>query len=437
MYRYLLALAQLIFLLLPVSAEVRSLTILHTNDLHARLLPLEDGKGGFARLVTALRHERAVSPACLYLNAGDLVQGTPVSTIYKGLPVYEIANLFGIDAATLGNHEFDYGWEMIPKFIRTARYPIVAANVADAAGKLLTGRPYVILKAGGIRVAVIGALTTDMVNLSTPKTRGPWQTLPVVDTVRRYVREVRAQSDLIVLLAHLTAPEETEALQELKEIPVIVSGHVHKGLEAPVSHDGRVLVRVASCGVELGRLDLKVDTGTKSMVSWTHKRIPIDDSLAPAEDVARLVSHWETEVAKVVDSPIGEARREFSRPEVRKLMEQAMAEMMGTDFAWINAGGIRDVLPRGRLLARHVWNIMPFDNRVVTGKFKGRDLPRAVRAGRTIDPDREYTLAVTDFNVATQNSPAGMGSTGLVFPHEGPLLRDLFIDWIRKKRVLE
>ena len=436
MKRRLLLVVLLIFSSLA-SGEVRTLTILHSNDLHARLLPLEDGRGGFARLATAVRRERAGSSACLYLNAGDLVQGTPVSTIYKGLPVYEIANLFGIDAATLGNHEFDYGWQMIPKFLRAARYPIVAANVEDASGKRLTDHAYVILKAGGLRVAVIGALTTDMVNLSTPKTRGPWQTLPIVAAVRRQAREVRDQSDLIVLLAHLTLPEEAEALAELKEIPVIVTGHVHKGLEAPVSRDGRVLVRVASYGVELGRLDLKVDTSTKALVSWTHKKIPIDGSVAPAEDVAKVVAHWEAEVAKVVNGPIGEARREFTRPEVRHMMERAMTEVMGTDFAWLNAGGVRDALPKGRLLARHVWNIMPFDNVVVVGKFKGRDLPTAVKAGRAIEPEREYSLAVTDFNVATQSSPTGMGSTGLVFPQEGPLLRDLFIDWIKKKQVLE
>ena len=119
------------------------------------------------------------------------------------------------------------------------------------------------------------------------------------------------------------------------------------------------------------------------------------------------------------------------------MMELAMTEVMGTDFAWLNAGGIRDALPKGRLLARHVWNIMPFDNVVVVGRFKGRDLPTAVKAGRAIEPEREYSLAVTDFNVATQSSPTGMGSTGLVFPQEGPLLRDLFIDWIKKKQVLE
>src|SRR5580704_16356899 len=100
--------------------DVRSLTILHTNDLHAHLLPNDQGLGGFAQLATALNREREHCSPCLYLNAGDLVQGTPVSTIFHGVPVYQIANLLGIDASTLGNHDFDYGSSAIPEFIGIA-----------------------------------------------------------------------------------------------------------------------------------------------------------------------------------------------------------------------------------------------------------------------------------------------------------------------------
>src|SRR5690349_14023505 len=109
----------------PLAAEVRSLTILHINDFHARLSPLENHNGGMAYLAAAIEKERQGCTDCILLNAGDLVQGTPVSTIFHGLPVYEIANLLHFDAATLGNHEFDYGWPQVEKFIQTAKYPIV------------------------------------------------------------------------------------------------------------------------------------------------------------------------------------------------------------------------------------------------------------------------------------------------------------------------
>src|SRR5690242_10848433 len=104
----------------PAFSEVRTLTILHTNDLHARISPGDNNTGGFAYLTAVLKKERENCTDCILLNAGDLVQGTPVSTIFHGLPVYEIGNLLAFDAATLANHEFDYGWPQAKKFLSTA-----------------------------------------------------------------------------------------------------------------------------------------------------------------------------------------------------------------------------------------------------------------------------------------------------------------------------
>src|SRR6516165_1609664 len=108
--------ALLVLACAPVAAEVRSLTILHINDLHARLMPLENKHGGFANLAAVIRRERANCKDCILLNAGDVAQGTPVSTIFHGLPVFEVTNLLGFDVSTLGNHDFDYGWMQARKF---------------------------------------------------------------------------------------------------------------------------------------------------------------------------------------------------------------------------------------------------------------------------------------------------------------------------------
>ncbi|MDQ1473025.1 MAG: 5-nucleotidase / UDP-sugar diphosphatase, partial [Bryobacterales bacterium] len=211
-------------------AEIRSLTILHTNDLHARLSPLENRHGGFAYLASVIARERANCSDCILLNAGDLVQGTPVSTVYRGLPVFEIGNMFGYDAATLGNHDFDYGWQQTKKFVDTATYPIVSSNIANASGELLQP-PYAILKVNGLRIAILGAMTEELKTLSSPKLLEQWHTLPLLATLRKYAAELHEKSDLIVVLGHITEAEENQILQFEPEIPVVVSGHVHRGLE--------------------------------------------------------------------------------------------------------------------------------------------------------------------------------------------------------------
>jgi 2',3'-cyclic-nucleotide 2'-phosphodiesterase (5'-nucleotidase family) len=435
---FLRALSLGLFVLLQAPAEVRSLTILHTNDLHSRLTPNDQGVGGFAQLATAIRQERAKAERSLLLNAGDLAQGSPVSTVFHGLPVFEIANKFGFDAATLGNHDFDYGWMQTRRFIATANYPIVSANLANAAGELFTARPYVVLTVKGLRVAVIGAMTEDLGSLTTPKTRGPWSVAPLIESVRKQARAAAAESDLVVLLAHIGPREEKTVLESLPEIPVTITGHAHDGIEEAFRSGDRVLIRCKGDSAQLGRLDLQVDTEKKAVVWWTWRKIAIEaKKLEAAPDVAADVKKWNDEVTRRVDQPLATCARALEKPEVRKLMEQAMREMTGADFAFVNSGGVRDVLPAGQLLVRHIWNIMPFDNVVVFGKFKGKDLPAVVREGRQVEPEREYTLAVTDFTAANQSARSQLQTTGLQFPGEGPLLRDLLIDWFRKKKTID
>jgi 2',3'-cyclic-nucleotide 2'-phosphodiesterase (5'-nucleotidase family) len=249
---------------------------------------------------------------------------------------------------------------------------------------------------------------------------------------------LRDQSDLIVLLAHITTVEETAFLRAAPEIPVLITGHAHHGMDQALSEDGRVLVRVKGYGEELGRLELKIDTEKKAPVSWNWKRIPIDSTkIAPDPEVARLVKHWEDEVTARVDTPLATSAKAFTKPEVKALIERALREETGADFAHMNLGGVRDLLPKGQLLERHIWNIMPFDNTVVIGRFKGRDLPPSVVGDRAIDPDREYTLAVSDFTAANQETRENLSSHGLVFPQDVGLMRDLLIDWFRKKKLIE
>jgi 2',3'-cyclic-nucleotide 2'-phosphodiesterase (5'-nucleotidase family) len=417
--------------------RLRSLTLLHVNDLHARLLPDTDGKGGFAYLAGAIRREKAGCADCLVLNAGDLVQGSPVSTIFRGLPVYQLGNLFGFDVATLGNHEFDYGWGMVPQFISAARYPVVAANVADREGRLLASKGYVIREVNGIRVAVIGLLMGDLARFVMPGDLGEWRALPVIEVLRKQVAEVRGRADMIVALAHIGETEVAEILHDAPEVAVVVSGHNHKGLEQAEEFGGRLHVRVNGYGRELGRLDLRVNVPAGKVEWWKWRRIAIEaGKVAPAEDMAAQVSYWERQVSARVDVPVGESRQEISGQDLRTLLERAVEQSLGIDFSFLNAGVVRDRLPKGRLLARHIWNIIPFDDRILIGKIPGIRLPEVVTRGRHIEPERSYTLAVTDFTAANQASKSQLDTHGLEFPETGPLLRDLVIEWVRKKQVV-
>jgi len=289
-------------------------------------------------------------------------------------------------------------------------------------------------------VGIIGAILGDLVGtVITPESAGPWRILPVVETVRNYAQEIRDRTDLIVVLAHIHDETEVDAiLHQVPEVSVVVAGHSHLGYPVMMNVDGRVAVLVRAYGDQLGRLDLKIDVAAKKVLSAEWTKIPINSKIPPAPDVAAVVAKWESKVSKLVDIPIGEsaARLDVRNPELRKMIERAMAEEAGADIAWVNGGNIRDALPKGQVLIRHVWNILPFDNYIVIGKFKGSDLPRTITDRYPVDPDREYTVATTDFTATNQSAGDQLHSSQLRFPRTGPLQRDAVIEWIKKKKVV-
>jgi 2',3'-cyclic-nucleotide 2'-phosphodiesterase (5'-nucleotidase family) len=419
--------------------DIRPLTILHSNDLHAQLQPTADGLGGFAYLAAEVRHQRAGCTTCLYLNAGDLVQGSPVSTIYHGAPLYELANLLGFDAASVGNHEFDYGWKAIQRFAHIAHFPLLTANDENNNGAFLTGKAYVIRNVGGLRVAIIGLVMSDLAgNYSTPEQVGPFQVRPIVETIHRIAAEVKDSADLIVVVGHLNLKEADTILNDAPEVAIAIIGHGHDGFPRLQQVGHRYAVELKAYGVELGRLDTQFDLTKHEIVSADWKRIPIDSrTITPAPDVAKAVAGWESKVSRVVDVPIGEAKHAFTKEQIRPLIERAMAEATAADFAFITLGDIRTTIPQGKLLARNIWNMLPFEGHIMTGTFKGSELPPAITSRYPVQPDKEYKVTVTDFLATNQASPSQLSTTGLQFPVAGPSERDAMLAWVRKTKVLD
>jgi 5'-nucleotidase/UDP-sugar diphosphatase len=419
-------------------STVHELTILHFNDLHDHLLPDADGVGGVAHMATLLKRERAAAHAPLTLSAGDIDQGSPVSALFAGDPDYEIANNLGIDVNCLGNHEFDYGWKKIRDFMEIAKFPTVNANVVDASGNRMLNPPYVIREAGGMRIAVIGVLLEKMLDHTTQENLGPHSVAPILETLRPIVAEAKQHADMVVVLGHVEQAEGEAILRGMPDVSVVVIGHQHTPWKEPIEFEGRLLIHAAGYSQQVGRLVMQYDTATRRITSHEWTGIPVDDNTYPADPVVQAqVDRWEAKVSAIVDVPIGQSQKHFSDDEVKELMERAMKDRFPSDFSFTNLSGVRDTLPEGPLLARHIWNVMPFPNRVVTIELPGdqlmtlKDPSRAVMVVGTdkLDPRRTYRLVTTDF---LASSWADRGYK-LRVTDQGVLLRDLLIDWIKKR----
>ncbi len=421
--------ATLILLTLASSAraDVEWLTILHLNDLHAQLIPDQQQRGGFAHVATAIEEEKREAAATVVLHAGDMVQGSPVSTIFHGTPVYEVANGLGFDAHCLGNHEFDYGWQRIRDFQAISEAPILAANVRNAKGETLVA-PAQLIQAGNLRVAVVGALTERLPQLIKPQQAGPWTAGPVVESLAPVVREVHEQADVVIVLGHLFDDEDELVLRHLTDVDVVVSGHDHGGYRREVVIEGRIGVKLRPSGRELGRLDIWFDTEKESIVRHEWKRIPVRADHYPAQrETAALIEKWESRVSERVDVDIASCRRNLGRSDLRALVELAIREVTGADLAYMNWGGIRASLSQGTVRARHIWNMLPFDNELVGATVRGRDLPAEFTKGRNIEPDRIYRFVTNDY-VSGQ-----WAEYPIRFEPVGATLRDTFLDWVQSR----
>jgi 5'-nucleotidase len=268
--------------LLEVAAGETLITILHTNDTHSQIDPIDDtdktygGKGGVARRATLVKRVRKENPNTLLVDAGDVFQGTPYFNFYKGEVEYKAMSLIGYDVVTLGNHDFDNGVEALAAAMKFAKFDFVSTNY-DVRGTVLETRvkPYTVRTFGDVRVGLFGmGVSPD--NLITPEN---FQGVKYLDPVRmaRGVVELlrgREKCHLVVGMSHLgyfanpRANElgDSQVAAQVSGIDFIASGHTHTFMKAPVlqkNPEGKdtIIFQVGKSGIYVGRVDFKMKGG--------------------------------------------------------------------------------------------------------------------------------------------------------------------------------
>lgn len=374
------------------------LTILHTNDLHSHFLPDHEGNGGSANIGAYIKSVKTEGHAVLVLDAGDLVQGTPVSTIFSGKPAFEVYNAIGYDAATLGNHEFDYGFDdnlgkkkaettnMIAEYRKIADFPLLSAN-AVAGGELVADATYIILERDSVKYAILG-ISTD--------TSRKYECLDPIQTARRYIPELKEKGDIIIALSHLGIEADRKLAAEVDGIDIIVGGHSHTKMSKPEFINGTIIVQAGCHGLYVGRLDLQVDSQSSKIkdYSWHLVNMPAE-GLPPDPETEKVVNKWEKKVEEKVNTKIGYNPELITISELKSHIEHIWKETYHTDFALQNDGGTRDSLPPGDILERNIYNILPFDNTLVI-LMMTRDQINERVDNAVFDKEKEYYSLITN-----------------------------------------
>lgn len=241
----------------PVMAKQKQLVILHTNDTHSTIFPVSDqlpdtvraGRGGFLRRIAMLKEERQKNPDLLLFDSGDFSQGSAYYTMFKGDVEVGLMNMMGYDAATIGNHEFDFGLDNMARIFRMATFPIICTNY-DFTGTPCEGlvKPYVILKRNGVKIGVF-ALAPKMEGLVSAKNcvgvkyLDPGQV--ALETATMLKKQLKC--DVVVCISHLgwqsnRDQDDLYMIPRSRYIDVVLGGHTHtymQHLEYVNDLDGR------------------------------------------------------------------------------------------------------------------------------------------------------------------------------------------------------
>ena len=263
----------------------KTVTILHTNDTHSCIMPLGTGlkdtlvagRGGFLRRMELIRGERDADPGLLLIDSGDFSQGSPFYTMFKGDVEVELMNRMGYDAATIGNHEFDFGLENMARIFRMADFPIVCSNY-DFTGTVLQGivKPYAVIERGGVRVGLFG-LGPKLEGLVFQDNYRGVEYLDPVEKANETARLLRSMGcDIVVCISHLGWKEDftddSHLAANTRGIDLILGGHSHsyfQHTEYVDDLDGRPVAidQNGKHGAFVGKLTLSLGRGRRQPYS--------------------------------------------------------------------------------------------------------------------------------------------------------------------------
>jgi len=398
------------------------LTLLHTNDIHARVLSgsnlNDESRGGLARLASLVKQIRAEMPNVLLFDSGDWASGTVEAYLTSGRSIAQAINSLGYNAVCIGNHEFDWGQENARELLKSLRTPVVCANLLDAATGKPWGelKPYLLMTVNGVRIAVFGLITLETLKYEWPSFLEGLRFEDPIATAAKLVPELRKQADLVILLSHLGLKLDQQLAAAVPGIDIILGGHSHDNVTTRM-FVGNTLIAQTGYHVErLGRVDLilkKADRPTADGRLYTIESIngrggrwwglqvraplgvsypqspsiPIDGSIQPDEEMLaayephrRLARRAVEEVltALDVDVPDSDGGAPGDTPLSRFLADR-LREATGTEIALVD-GKVRGRLQAGPLTAGRLWSVLGgyTAQNVVRLKVKGSALLQAL-----------------------------------------------------------
>jgi len=495
-HRYLIGsvLISLLFVIAPVvgrrPAQAKDecpvrVTLLDVNDVY-QFTPIDGGtRGGLARILTLRKQIMKESPNTLYLLAGDTISPSVESNTYKGKQMIDAWNLSGLDYATFGNHEFDFGPDVLKSRIAESNFKWLAANVVDKrTGKTFADTPeFVVREFDGVKIGFFGIVVQETLLTSRP---GP--NVDILDpcaTAERVIPKIHAVgAKVIIALTHETIAEDKQ-LARCSGVDAIIGGHEHTLLQSVAGH--APIVKMDADARELGRVDLHISKRTGELESIDMQVIPVTQQIA--DDPAFIVLDRKYgELMRTLAVPVGRTAVELDvrsanvrtkETNMADFIADALRHAVGAEVALVNGGSIRadNVFQPSMLTKREVLSMLPFNSRIVKLQVTGATIKAALEHGvataaeevqpgrfpqvsgmtysfdarrkpgdrvlsinvngKPLDFSQTYTLATTNYLTVEHGDGYDMlGTNYLLRPEQGPVDSEVLLKAIAAAQVI-
>lgn len=378
--------------------SIVNLTIVHTNDTHARI---ESGNNimGFAKISTKVTELRAANPNLLLVDVGDTFHGQTIATLVKGESVVKVMNAMKYDVTVPGNHDFNYGQDRLLELRDMLDFPMISANITTEMGThFLPG--FIIREIDGVKIGIFGLTTPETAYKTHPKNVEGLTFDNPIERAQVMVDLLKDNVDLVVCIGHIGEDAGSEftskkIIAAVDGIDVFIDGHSHT-----VKPEGEVigdtlLVQTGAYDANLGIVDLTLTNGVvtakKASLLTTEQATNIVADPAIIEVIAEIsaANKLITEVNVGSTSVLLEGTREIVRTgesNLGNLITNAMLYETGAQIAITNGGGIRASIEPGEITVGDVITVLPFGNYIVTLDVLGSDIIKALENGVTDYP---------------------------------------------------
>jgi 5'-nucleotidase / UDP-sugar diphosphatase len=396
LFAYLLFIMLLITSLSGVYCQPKTITILHTNDMHSAFLPHEaawvraDPKpmvGGFVELnylIDSIKREKKYS---LLVDGGDVMTGNPIAEMkYEGAfggALFEMMNIIGYEGWTIGNHDLDISQDNLRNLTQIADFPTLSANLVDSSGKFpLNNKEYVILNKNDIRIGIIGIMSNGLFELTNTNNLKGIKILPPTETLQRIIDKIDHETDLIIAVTHQGFDEDSLLAVKIHDLDVIIGAHSHTRLKTPKSINGVIIAQTGANCENLGELELSVEndkvisSNGKLHTLWTRNSYP-------ANKLTKFVDEWKEKVDKDYNTIIGKATTDLKRSRngesaIGHFIADAIRDETSADIAITNSSGIRKDILSGDIRKVDIFEVAPFRNYLCTFPINGTEIRKLI-----------------------------------------------------------